>query len=822
MKKLIYSIFAAAALLPVSCSEDTTGVGGDTTGEPSAVIFSAAGINEMTKASGTSWEDGDEIGIYKFNSNDQVVSDNVCYQLDSNGSAGTFTAVDSDNEIYYSEDGAAVDFWAYYPYQEDYDYDTPTFSIADQDGTTTAKADYMEAVKLTNQTSGEQTFTFSHKFSQVVISITYGSELENLDDLEVEIDGISTEIDLTYFSATDDATKSINATLSSSNSVATAVVLPVATDAVVKLYAGGNEYQATLEQTFAAGKQYSYDVCIGVPDMPVTLTSTGIDQWGTGADDAVASSAMVYNNGVYEIYSAAGLQAFAALVNGGDTAINGELMNDIDLSEVCGEDKGSWIGIGSYSPSKIPYKGIFNGNGYAVDNLYVTGVTSSCAGLFPYTVGATIQNIAVKNASVTSNAGYAGRLIGYSSGSYVTGCSVIGGTVTGTKQVGGVVGSSEGGSIVASCYSTATATGTSDAAYAASVLGYNSASSLYFSYGKDSTIGTSYNAGDEVGNATKSESEMMDESFVTLLNEGVDSFNEDYVLELKAYGWSYNSGDYPTINMDDVYVPDADVEVDIEIVEGVYQIHTAAGLQTFSSLVSAGQSSIDGKLMKDIDLAEVCGEDVASWTEIGTYSPKIAYTGTFDGCGYTVENPYISGATTSCKGLFGYTSGATIMNVTVKDADITSSSSHVGGLIGYANSTHIFGCAVIGGSMTGSKQVGGLVGSHETTCVTTGCYSTATVTGDTTYSAGLIGYNKNSIVQSSYSVVSAVGITTSPVGNNNGTTTVENCEIKTTTEMQEEAFVTLLNAGVTYYNTNYTSIATAWTYNAGDYPSITK
>ncbi|MFR9651846.1 MAG: hypothetical protein SNG35_07480 [Rikenellaceae bacterium] len=102
---------------------------------------------------------------------------------------------------------------------------------------------------------------------------------------------------------------------------------------------------------------------------------------------------IVYNDdgyGVYEIYSGKGLQAFEELVNGGSnpganyidygtgnfafaseklTTIDGKLMNDIDLGDVCSSTLGNWEPIGMLDGNR--YAGTFDGNGHVVKSLYI-------------------------------------------------------------------------------------------------------------------------------------------------------------------------------------------------------------------------------------------------------------------------------------------------------------------------------------------------------------------------------------------------------------------------------------------------------------------
>lgn len=119
-------------------------------------------------------------------------------------------------------------------------------------------------------------------------------------------------------------------------------------------------------------------------------------------------------------------------------------------------------------------------------------------------------------------------------------------------------------------------------------------------------------------------------------------------------------------------------------------------------------------LKNDIDLSGKV------WTPIGTM--ETPFKGTFDGRGFTIHGLTITSElmpSLSYVGLFGYTNGAIIRNVTLDLINIDySGSTSVGGLVGTGVNTKIYDCATYG-SVKGSGNIGGIVGS-----LTGGNYST--------------------------------------------------------------------------------------------------
>lgn len=166
-------------------------------------------------------------------------------------------------------------------------------------------------------------------------------------------------------------------------------------------------------------------------------------------------------DGVYEIGSHSELTAFAGIVNNGNTSINAKLTADIDCSGA------SVIAIGNFSWCK--YNGTFNGNGKTISGISVTN------GLFRY-VGGTVQNLTVKDATVTTANLEAGGIVGILSGGTVENCKFVGGTVTKSvdgddeqRAVGGIVGFMENSGIVRNCENSGTIT--SKSGFVAGIVG---------------------------------------------------------------------------------------------------------------------------------------------------------------------------------------------------------------------------------------------------------------------------------------------------------------------------------------------------------------
>lgn len=129
-------------------------------------------------------------------------------------------------------------------------------------------------------------------------------------------------------------------------------------------------------------------------------------------------------DGIYEISTAEQLAWIRDTVNSGRTGINVKLMNDIDLSEICGAEKGSWEPIGR---GDAPYKDAkFDGQGYTIENLYYNDKNSDFKdtygrALFGRVKSSEIRNLTVTGEVTTSDRRAAG-LTGYSENSTIENC----------------------------------------------------------------------------------------------------------------------------------------------------------------------------------------------------------------------------------------------------------------------------------------------------------------------------------------------------------------------------------------------------------------
>lgn len=106
------------------------------------------------------------------------------------------------------------------------------------------------------------------------------------------------------------------------------------------------------------------------------------------------------------ITTAEELQWYANYVNGesGDNVVHttacAQLVNNIDLSTVCGEGKGNWTPIAKYGiyqyNGEHHFDGVFDGNGHTISNLYINDENGSKFRAFWIHTANRIKNICQK------------------------------------------------------------------------------------------------------------------------------------------------------------------------------------------------------------------------------------------------------------------------------------------------------------------------------------------------------------------------------------------------------------------------------------------
>ena len=473
--------------------------------------------------------------------------------------------------------------------------------------------------------------------------------------------------------------------------------------------------------------------------------------------------------GTIYINSAEGLKLFAEKVNNRDAEwsnANVVLACDIDLATTATRNTANWtpIGLSTNLSAGDTFRGTFDGKGYSIKNMICEG--TEIAGLFGYLYAATIKNVTLENATISSKH-YAGGIAAWVLNTrgniqrpiVIENCHVVGSTIASTPElVNGEWdnGDKVGGLVGYACFA--------DAKYAA-----NEGAKIANCSVENTTVKAYRDFGGLVGYAMQVALEQCTTNNVTIEQD----LTHDYKNPTPTtYGYTIGRNEGGNTVDGNPYLTDG-VTTDEQ---GNYCIYNAAGLKWLANEVNKYSNYEYPFKDKTIYLTQNVDLNGVEWTPIGDYRFSAnRFCGTFDGKGHTISNFKItkktdkSDSNKSSYGFFGNVEG-TIKNLTIANATV-SSYAYTGALAGRLNSGLIENCHVVNCVVSNTYWQGGIllgqVNGEGNTPVVRNC----------------------SIKNSSITSKSAIGAITGPVTTTKeGAATFENCVVENCQVIQQGSF----------------------------------
>ena len=147
------------------------------------------------------------------------------------------------------------------------------------------------------------------------------------------------------------------------------------------------------------------------------------------------------------------------------------------------------------------------------------------------------------------------------------------------------------------------------------------------------------------------------------------------------------------------------------------------------------------KMMANVDLSEYLEDESPSqgWQPVGSSSSS-AFKGILDGNGKTISGLWVNRSSNDYVGLFGYTSKATVKNLTIV-ANTIAGKDNVGGISGYSDYSTFSGVS-FSGKIQGSSNVGGAIGGSGQNLTMTDVSVTTEISATSDYAGGLVGKNE--------------------------------------------------------------------------------
>ncbi|MCE5205280.1 MAG: fimbrillin family protein [Porphyromonadaceae bacterium] len=246
-----------------------------------------------TRASGSTWEKNDGIGVYMKKAgeplNAALLEKNIHYFYND---SGYFKSKNVEQTIYFPFNGSNVDFIGYYPYRADISGFTVPVDLSMQSNQATIDLMYSNNMTTRNMTNPNVNMTFSHRLSKMTLQITHYRNI-SLGNLSVFITRVSTEAsfnlengNLTILPGTKDIAMRVNV----DGTAAEAILLPGTDLSGSELWfvIGNNEqiYRSPLigilpADTLGLSVLHSLDITLFTDEKAAVLETSNITPWIT-------------------------------------------------------------------------------------------------------------------------------------------------------------------------------------------------------------------------------------------------------------------------------------------------------------------------------------------------------------------------------------------------------------------------------------------------------------------------------------------------------------------------------------------------------------
>ena len=251
-----------------------------------------------SRASGTTWDASDQIGIYMMKSGEALtasnLSTNIPYTISTVGSTVSLVPVNANETIYYPADGGEVNFVAYYPWQTGVTTDY-TVNVSSDNQQSQADIDllYARNTSAYSQYDAGATLTFTHQLSKVIVNIDRGSNLAS-----TSISGLTSTITgspntagfalangtLTANATSSDAIAFLKSHSANTRVVFEAILIPHNNEnyagRTFVFTLGETTYTYPVTQDFTAGSKYTYNLVVS--NSGISLREINISDWEGG------------------------------------------------------------------------------------------------------------------------------------------------------------------------------------------------------------------------------------------------------------------------------------------------------------------------------------------------------------------------------------------------------------------------------------------------------------------------------------------------------------------------------------------------------------
>ena len=251
-----------------------------------------------TRATNTSWEEGDAIGVYMIKAgaglDASALALNVEYRY--NDTTG-FAPENPSDSLYFPFSGSSVDFISYYPYREDFTGFIYPVNLMVQSNQTAIDLLYSDNATGRNMGNPNVNLLFSHQLTKMVFQIAHYRSID-LSGLSVIITGVPTESTFDLVSGTLSAPSGvtdITLGVSKDGTFAEAILLPgtdLSESHLWFILADEQVFKVPLAGLFTnplvQSSCYLFNVTLQTDEEPVISTGE-ITDWTTGPSQSVTA-----------------------------------------------------------------------------------------------------------------------------------------------------------------------------------------------------------------------------------------------------------------------------------------------------------------------------------------------------------------------------------------------------------------------------------------------------------------------------------------------------------------------------------------------------
>jgi len=280
--------FSLLCLIFSSCEGDTPTPPG-ALGEEIRLSATIEGLK--TRASGSTWDKGDAIGVYMKKSGEALSSSaiamNINYQTTG---TSAFLPAKGATTITFPLDGSNVDFIGYYPYKEDISNFIYPIDLSDQSVQANIDLLYSDNAKTFNADNPDINMLFSHQLSKIALQIEHEFR-PTLSDIEIIITNVATKANFDLKDGTlsaPSATEDIACMVNVNELTAEAILLPTSDLSGIEFWFLLDEEtfkyplsSAPEIQSFEKSTRYTYNIYLDSDLIPV-VTAGEISDWTEG------------------------------------------------------------------------------------------------------------------------------------------------------------------------------------------------------------------------------------------------------------------------------------------------------------------------------------------------------------------------------------------------------------------------------------------------------------------------------------------------------------------------------------------------------------